>query len=317
MRAVFLDWDSVDNQDLDRRCLEQLPIDWEFFDNTLMEQLPLCLERAEIAVSNKIVLNKPAIDASQSLKLICVAATGTNNIDLVAAAKKNIPVCNVRTYATPSVVQHVFMLILNLMRHLPEYQQALADGRWQQSDYFCLLDHTIEELTGKTLGIVGYGELGQAVANMARQFGMNVLVAQRLHGTPTTDRIPFEALLPRVDVLSLHCPLTPETENLIGENELNRMKPGAILINTARGGIVDETALLSALTNGKLAGAGIDVLVREPPDKGDILLDAKLPNLIITPHIAWASKQARQRLIQGIAANIHGFLNGKIINRVN
>lgn len=317
MRAVFLDWNSVDNQDLDRRCFEQLPLDWSFLPNTSSENVISALQGADIAVSNKVVLDKNVIEKCESLKLICVAATGTNNIELEVAAQKQIVVCNVRTYATPSVVQHVCMLMLNLMRHLPEYQRALTTGKWQTSEFFSLLEYSIEELNGKTLGIVGYGELGQAVANMARQFGMQVLVAQRLHGVPTTDRVPLEALLSRVDVLSLHCPLSPETENLIGADELAKMKPSAILINTARGGIVDEMALLTALQNRTLGGAGVDVLVAEPPVNGNPLLEANLPNLIVTPHIAWASKQARQRLIQGVADNITGFLNGRLINRVD
>ena len=317
MRAVFLDWNSIDRQDLDRRWLEQLPLEWEFRPNTNAAQLDAVLQDIDIVVSNKVVLTSAAIRACNRLKLICVAATGTNNVDSQAAREQNIPVCNVRNYATPSVVQHVFMLILNLVRRLPDYQTALAQGQWQKSEFFCLLDYTIEELTGKTLGIVGYGELGKAVAKMAKLFGMQVLVAQRLHGMHTTDRVPLEAMLPRVDVLSLHCPLTAETENLIGAEQLNMMKPGAILINTARGGIVDETALLDALQNGKLAGAGIDVLAKEPPISSNPLLDYRQPSLIVTPHVAWASRQARQRLIQGVAANIHGFLNDNIINQVS
>jgi len=317
MRAVFLDWKSVDNQDLDRRCFEQLPLEWTYLPNTSPEDVAACLQGAAIAISNKVVLDRSVIEACDALKLICVAATGTNNVDLDSAREKAIPVCNVRTYATPSVVQHVFLLMLSLMRRLPEYQLALQAGKWQQSDFFCLLDYSIEELSGKTLGIVGYGELGRAVAHTAQQFGMQVLVAQRLHGTPTTDRIPLAAMLPKVDVLSLHCPLTTETRNLIGEKELAQMKPTALLLNTARGGIVNETALLHALQNGKLGGAGIDVLMDEPPTAGNALLDCKLPNLIVTPHIAWASRQARQRLIEGVSANIQAFLHGKTHNQVN
>jgi glycerate dehydrogenase len=209
------------------------------------------------------------------------------------------------------------MLMLNLLRRLPDYTQALRKGRWQRSEHFCFLDYTIEELAGKTLGIVGFGELGQAVAHMAEQFGMRVRVAQRLHGAAQAGRVPMHELLAEVDVLSLHCPLSDETRGLIGEPELGRMKPSAILINTARGGIVDEPALLAALRNGKLAGAGIDVLHNEPPRQGNSLLQAELPNLIVTPHIAWASRQARQRLLEGIAANVRAFLDGQPRNQVN
>jgi glycerate dehydrogenase len=317
MRAVFLDWNSVDRQDLDRGWLKQLPLEWEFRPNTDTAQLRAILQDVDIVISNKVVLNGEVIRACNRLKLICVAATGTNNVDLQAANEQGIPVCNVRSYATPSVVQHVFMLMLNLMRRLPDYQNALARGQWQKSEFFCLLDYTIEELAGKTLGIVGYGELGKAVASMAKLFGMRVLVAQRLHGMPTTDRVPLAALLPKVDILSLHCPLTAQSKKLIGTEQFDLMKPGAILINTARGGIVDETALLEALQNGKLAGAGVDVLAEEPPVNGNPLLDNPLPNLIVTPHVAWASRQARQRLIQGVATNINGFLNGNLLNQVN
>jgi len=317
MHAVFLDWESVDNQDLDATCLRNLPVDWTFQAATTSGQLASHLRGQQIVVSNKVVLDAATIRAADDLQLICVAATGTNNIDLQVASERHIPVCNVRAYATPSVVQHVFMLMLNLLRRLPEYQQALHSGRWQQSAHFCFLDYTIEELTGKTLGIVGFGELGQAVAHMAEQFGMRVLVAQRLHGESLAGRVPLTELLSQVDVLSLHCPLSEETRGLIGAYELGLMKPSAILINTARGGIVDEPALLDALRHGRLAGAGMDVLHSEPPQQGNILLETGLPNLIVTPHIAWASRQARQRLIDGVAQNIHGFLSGQPQNQVN
>lgn len=317
MHAVFLDWESVDNRDLDKRCLQELPVEWSLYGQTTPAQLASRLAGQSIVVSNKVVLDAAAIAAARELQLICVAATGTNNVDIQAATARNIPVCNVRAYATPSVVQHVFMLILNLQRRLQEYQQALADGRWQMSEHFCLLDYTIEELTGKTLGIVGYGELGQAVAQMAEQFGMRVLVAQRAGSQPRDGRLPLPDLLPQVDVLSLHCPLSDETRGLIGEPELAQMKPSAILINTARGGIVDEEALLQALRSGKLAGAGVDVLQKEPPGEGSIMLQQALPNLIVTPHIAWASRQARQRLLAGVARNIRAYLDGQPQNRVN
>jgi len=316
MRAVFLDWESVDHADLDDRCLRELPLQWTFHSATSAAELASRLASQEIAVSNKVVLTAPLIGAADRLRLICVAATGTNNVDLAAATDRQIPVCNVRAYATPSVVEHVFMLMLNLTRRLPEYTQAVRAGRWQQSRQFCFLDFSIEELAGKTLGIIGYGELGKAVAGLAEQFGMRVLLAQRPHATQS-GRLPLAELLPQVDVLSLHCPLTEETRNLINAEALRMMNPGAILINTARGGIVDEAALLEALREGRLGGAGIDVLHTEPPAEGNVLLQQSMPNLIVTPHIAWASRQARQRLIEGIAANIEAFLAGQILNQVN
>lgn len=317
MHGVFLDWESLDNQDLDSGCIRELPLNWQFHPNTSPGQLASRLAECEIVISNKVMLNSTAIRSAAHLKLICVAATGTNNIDLQAASDRNIPVCNVRGYATPSVVQHVFMLMLNLLRRFPDYQLALRNGRWQTSTHFCFLDYTIEELSGKTLGIVGYGELGKAVASMAEQFGMRVMVAQRLQGKPTGGRVPLSELLAQVDVLSLHCPLSDETRGLIGRSELALMKPTAILINTARGGIVDEHALLDALRKKRIGGAAMDVLQNEPPRQGNVLLENVFPNLIVTPHIAWASRQARQRLLEGIAQNIRAHLDGQTQNRVN
>lgn len=316
MRAVFLDWESLDHDDLDRQRLTALPLQWTFHAATTSAQVHERIAGQHIVVSNKVVLDAGTITQAAELQLICVAATGTNNIDIVAAGNRKIPVCNVRGYATPSVVQHVFMLMLNLMRRLPDYQQALSNDRWQRSEHFCFLDYTIEELAGKTLGIIGYGELGQAVASMARQFEMKVLVAQR-PGKTSAEHVPLTEVLAQADVLSLHCPLTDETRGLIGKTELALMKPSTILINTARGGIVDEAAMLHALQNGELAGAGIDVLKTEPPREGNILLQQRLPNLIITPHIAWASRQARQRLLDGVVDNIRAFLDGLTKNRVN
>ena len=317
MKAAFLDWDSVNANDLDRHCLTELPVEWRFFAKVRPDELDALLADTNILVSNKVVLSQAMIAKASALQLICVAATGTNNVDLVAAASRNIPVCNVTGYATESVVQHVFMLLLNHVRQMPAYQQALQNGRWQQSEHFCFLDYSIESLSGKTIGIVGYGELGHAVAQMAENFGMRVLIAQRLHGEPVSGRVPLDEMLTQVDVLSLHCPLVDETRHLIGARELQLMKPSAILINTARGGIVDENALLDALNNRHIAAAALDVLAEEPPRADHPLLLHPRADLIITPHIAWASRQARQKLVEGIAANIHGWLEGNITNRVN
>jgi glycerate dehydrogenase len=239
-------------------------------------------------------------------------------VDLDAAARRGIAVCNIRRYATPSVVQHVFALLLSLTRHLSDYQRAVQSGAWQRSGQFCLLDYPIRELGGLTLGIVGYGELGQAVAATAEQaFGMRVLIAQRPGGSAEPGRLPLQQLLPQVDVLSLHCPLTPETRGLIGAEELALMKPDALLINTARGGIVDEVALATALLAGRLGGAGIDVLASEPPGSDSPLLQQPIPNLIVTPHIAWASRQSRQRLLDQLAQNIAAFMAGRPQNLVS
>ena len=317
MRAAFLDWASVDANDLDKTCLTELPVTWQFLSKAQPVELDQLLTEATILVSNKVLLSAAQIEQARALKLICVAATGTNNVDLSAATKRQIVVCNVTGYATDSVVQHVFMLLLNLVRQNPAYQQALLQGRWQQSQHFCFLDYSIESLSGKTMGIIGYGELGQAVASMAQQFGMKVLIAQRLHGEAVAGRLTLEELLPQVDALSLHCPLTEQTRNLIGERELQLMKPSAILLNTARGGLVEEAALLRALEAGQIAAAGLDVLAEEPPGDGHPLLQQSRHNLMITPHIAWASRQARQKLIEGVAENIQNWLKGRVTNKVN
>jgi glycerate dehydrogenase len=250
------------------------------------------------------------------LRLICIAATGTNNVDLAAARGRGIAVCNVTGYATASVVQHAFALILALTTRLAEHAAAARDGRWAASDLFCVLDFPFRELAGKALGIVGCGELGRGVARVAEAFGMTVLIAQRPGGPPQEGRLPLDELLARSDVVTLHLPLADNTRGLIGARELALMKPDALLIDTARGGIVDEAALVEALRCGRLGGAGVDVLAVEPPRGGSPLLDDPPPNLIVTPHVAWASREARQRLIEEVARNIEAFGEGRDRNRV-
>lgn len=318
MTGVFLDRDSLDPGDLDLSALQATLPQWQLHGATTAAQLAERIAEAQVVVSNKVMLDEAAMAAAPRLRLIAIAATGTNNVDLKAAARRNIAVCNVRRYATPSVVQHVFALLLSLTRRLNDYRQAVAQGRWQQSGQFCLLDYPIGELNGRTLGIVGYGELGEAVARVAGQaFGMQVLLSQRPGAAARQGRLPLGELLPQVDVLSLHCPLTEATRGLIGAAELALMKPEAILINTARGGIVDEQALAEALRAGRLGGAGIDVLEQEPPANDNPLLQGDLPNLIVTPHIAWASREARQRLTDQLAENIRAFLDGRPQNLVS
>jgi glycerate dehydrogenase len=251
------------------------------------------------------------------LKLICVAATGTNNIDLPAATKAGIQVSNARNYATASVVEHVFALLLTLTRRLDRYRNRVGDGDWRDSPEFCLFDETIGELAGHTMGIIGYGVLGQAVAKAARAFSMDIQIAQSLEGTPHPNRVSLETLLTTSDVISLHCPLSEATRGLIGAAELASMKQSAILINTARGGIVDEQALLNALQNNQLQAAAIDVLSEEPPRKRNPLIEALSSRLIVTPHVAWASQAARQRLTNELSENIAAFLRGAPRNVVN
>jgi len=310
MQGVFLDLHSLDRNDLDLSALRATLPEWRFYPASAPEEVAERIATAEVVISNKVMLDETLLAGAPHLKLIAIAATGTNNVDLAAAERLGIRVCNIRRYATPSVVQHVFALLLALVRNLTAYRQAAQDGRWQRSDQFCLLDFPIRELGGLTLGIVGYGELGQAVAEVAEKaFGMRLLIAQRPGGPAQPGRLPLQELLPQVDVLSLHCPLSEQTRNLIGERELGLMKPDALLINTARGGIVDETALAAALRAGRLGGAGIDVLATEPPGSDSPLLAGDIPNLIVTPHVAWASREARQRLTDQLAENIRAFLD--------
>lgn len=315
MHGVFLDTGSLlagtgKHGDLDFAAITALPLSWDYHAATGPEEVVARLQGAQVVVTNKVILDATQLARLPDLKLIAVAATGVNNVELDAARRQGIQVCNVTGYATPSVVQHVFMLILALLRNLAAYRDALHAGRWQQSRHFCLLDYPIAELQDKAPGVIGYGELGQAVARMGKAFGMRCLVARRNADDQRAGRLPLAELLQKADIVSLHCPLTGETRHLIGAEQLALMKPGALLINTARGGIVDESALYEALREGHLGGAGVDVLAEEPPTADNPLLAAQLDNLIVTPHIAWASRAARQRLLDQVADNIAGYLAG-------
>jgi len=314
--AVFLDLASVDRGDLDLAALRRVAASWATYAQTPAELTAARIGDAVVVVTNKVVVDRAVMTACPGLRLICVAATGTNNVDLEAARERGIAVCNVTGYATPSVVQHVFALMLALTTRLAEHAAAAQDGRWAASELFCVLDFPFRELAGKTLGIVGYGELGRGVARVAEAFGMSVLVAQRPGGSPQQGRLPLDELLARSDVVTLHVPLAGNTRGLIGERELALMRPDALLIDTARGGIVDEAALIAALRAGRLGGAGVDVLAVEPPRQGSPLLDHPPPNLIVTPHVAWASREARQRLLDEVALNIRAFSEGHERNRV-
>jgi glycerate dehydrogenase len=314
--AVFLDLASVDRGDLDLAGLRRVAASWATYAQTPAELTAARIGDAVVAVTNKVVVDRAVMTACPGLRLICVAATGTNNVDLEAARERGIAVCNVTGYATPSVVQHVFALMLALTTRLAEHAAAAQDGRWAASDLFCVLDFPFRELAGKTLGIVGYGELGRGVARVAEAFGMSVLVAQRPGRSPQQGRLPLDELLARSDVVTLHVPLADNTRGLIGERELALMRPDALLIDTARGGIVDEAALSAALRAGRLGGAGVDVLAVEPPRGGSPLLENPPPNLIVTPHVAWASRESRQRLLDGVALNIRAFSEGRERNRV-
>jgi glycerate dehydrogenase len=316
MHGVFLDLDSVHPLDLDLSTLYAGLDSWQTYPASAPAQVAARIAPAGVVLSNKVPLDGLALAGAADLRLICVVATGTNNVDLEAAAARGIAVSNVTGYGTPAVVQHVFSLMLALTTRLSEHQRAARDGTWARSAHFCVLDFPFRELAGKTLGIVGYGELGQGVGRVAEALGMRVVVAQRPGGAPSPGRMPLAQLLAEADVVTLHVPLADNTRGLIGAPELASMKPDALLINTARGGIVDEAALLEALREGRLGGAGVDVLSEEPPRQGSPLLAAALPNLIVTPHVAWAAREARQRLLDEVAENIAAFRRGEIRNRV-
>lgn len=314
--GVFLDLKTVDTGDLELASVLATAGQWRLYDYTSPRDTLARIAGAEVVVSNKTVLGREVLEKAPNLKLVCVAATGTNNVDIEAARERGIGVTNVAGYATPAVVQHVFMLILALSTRLEDYRAAVSRGDWQRAPAFCLLDYPIRELSGLTLGIVGFGELGRGVARVAEAFGMQVRVAQRPGGEPAPGRVALADLLGEVDVLTLHVPLADNTRNLIGRRELSLMKPDALLVNTARGGIVDEPALADALRSGRLGGAGVDVLSLEPPREGNVLLAPDIPNLILTPHIAWASRQSRQRLLDEVALNIRTFARGGARNRI-
>lgn len=317
MRGVFLDFDTVSFAgDVSASPLRDVLDGLQLQPTTAPDQLLAHAAGADVLLTNKIRLDRHTIEALPELKLICLAATGTNNVDLDAARARQVAVCNVAAYCTAAVVQHVFALMLALNQHLHEYQTLLASGAWKRAPQFTLLDYPIRELAGRALGIVGYGELGSAVAKAAGAFGMQVLIAARDHGDNRPGRTPLAGLLAQADVVSLHCPLTPDTRGLIGREQLALMKPDAILINTARGALVDEQALVDALRSGQLGGAGIDVLSEEPPLRGNPLLAPAIPNLIVTPHIAWAAREARRRVIDEMAANIAAFRAGERRNCV-
>lgn len=291
--------------------------DWVEHGETDESQVVERLRDATIAICNKVGLRENTLSQLPKLKLIAVAATGTDNVDLAYCRAHNIAVCNTRGYAVNSLPEHALMLMLALRRNLVAYRDDVRAGRWQEAPKFCLLDHPIGDLRGTVLGVVGFGALGQSMAQLGRAIGMEVIVAERKRATSIRPgRRSFADVLRLSDVLSLHCPLTDETRDLIGAEELGQMKRDALLINTARGGLIDDRALLDALKSGRLGGAGIDVLRVEPPREGNPLLDANLPNLIVTPHNAWASKQAVQTLGSQLVDNLEAFVRGEPRNLV-
>jgi glycerate dehydrogenase len=312
-RIVFLDRGTLPVA----MRIPALPLQWREHESTPPERLVERLESAEVAITNKVPLLATSLAQLPKLKLIAVAATGTNNVDLDYCREHGIAVCNVSGYSTHSVAEHTFALLLALRRQIHSYHADIVAGAWQRSEHFALLNHHMNDLHGGTLGIFGFGEIGKAVARIAETFGMKVLVAERKNAsTVRAGRVPFEQMLAEADVVTLHCPLTPETTSLIAEPELRMMKSTSILLNVARGGVVDEAALAQALREGRIAGAGVDVLTGEPPRSGNPLLEMAGPNCIVTPHVAWASQQAMARLAEEVVCNIETFYAGESRNRI-
>ncbi|WP_447552997.1 D-2-hydroxyacid dehydrogenase [Vreelandella sp. EE22] len=305
--AVMLDAQSMGPQ-IDFTAIRECVTHLEIHDQTTPEQAYERLKDAEVVLVNKVKLDRELLNALPSLRLICVMATGLNNIDLEAAKANDITVKNVTAYGTASVSQHTLMLMLTLAARLPRYQQDVAQGAWQQSPFFCLQDYPTLELAGKELVMVGQGELGSEVARLAEAFGMHVNFAARPGSEADDTRPGLDELLPRADVISLHCPLNEDTRHLLNKQRLERAKSSLLVVNCARGGIIDENAALDALREGQIGGLAVDVLPEEPPREGHALLDAlakgEALNLIVTPHNAWITPEARQNIIRLTAQNI-------------
>lgn len=290
---------------------------WQNYPLTDAGQVAARLAGAQIAIVNKTPIDAATLANLPDLRMIAVAATGADNVDLAACRARGVVVSNVRGYAQHTVPEHAIALMLALRRNLFGFARDVRDGAWQQAGTFCLFTHPVGDLHGATLGLVGGGSLGQGVARLAEAFGMRVWFAEHKGAATVRDGyVAFDTVLREADVLSLHCPLTEATRGLIGAAELAAMKASAILVNTARGGLLDEQALADALRAGRIAGAGLDVLSSEPPRDGNPLLAPDIPNLIVTPHVAWASQQAMQALADQVVDNIEAFVAGAPVNRL-
>lgn len=291
--------------------------EWVEFAATRPDQTVDRLDGAEVVITNKVRLGMEELDRLPALRMVSIAATGSDVVDLVACRERGIVVSNVRGYAVNTVPEHALMLMLALRRRLFQYVSDVQGGRWAKAENFCFFDHPIADLHGSNVGIVGRGGLGRGVARLCEAFGMRVLFAEHKGATEVREGyVAFDTVLREADVLSLHCPLNGMTRNLIGSAELAAMKRSAVLINTSRGGLVDESALVMALREGIIGGAGFDVLSKEPPRDGNPLLEPGIPNLIVTPHVAWASHEAMQVLADQVIENIEAFAAGTPRNQL-
>lgn len=315
-KIVFVDRSTIPQQIV----LPQLSVDhqWIEYPLTTSDELYARVKDADVIITNKVVLDADMLARLPKLKLIAVSATGVNNVDVDYCREHHIAVANVQGYATQSVPEHVIGMIFSLRRNLLGYHQDIANGEWQRNKQFCFFTHPIGDVAGSTLGIIGSGTLGQATAALARAIGMQVIFAERKDAESCrAGYLPFEQVVEQADVLTLHCPLNESTRNIISADELARMKASAILINTGRGGLVDEQVLVDALKSGIIAGAGVDVFTQEPADHSNPLLaNSDLPNLLLTPHVAWGSDSAIQRLVEILIENIEVYLAGGVQNRI-
>ncbi|HBW2224514.1 TPA: D-2-hydroxyacid dehydrogenase [Klebsiella quasipneumoniae subsp. quasipneumoniae] len=307
---VFLDYDTLPDE-IELKEINS-PSNLICYPKTSASEIRDRVRDANIIITNKVKISRNIINASVNLELIAIAATGTDIIDLQACREKGISVVNIRNYATETVPEHTFALMLNLRRNITAYQQAVQHGRWQQSGQFCFFDYQIKNLSGARLGIIGDGVLGKRVAEIAKCFDMEILFASHYASQGPDDLYAdFDEVIINSDIITLHCPLLESTKNMISAREFKMMKPSALLINTARGGLVNETDLYNAITQGEIAGAAFDVAVNEPPEPDDLILKmTNLPNFILTPHISWASIEAIQSLADMLIDNINAYLSG-------
>ncbi len=312
-KIVFLDRYSI-IADVKRPAF---PHEWKEYPATSADQTVERLKDANIAITNKVLLQREVLDKLPKLKMVAVAATGVNNVDIECCRERGIVVSNIRNYSVNTLPEHVFMLMLALRRNLLGFRADVRNGEWQRAEQFCLFTHPVSDLYGSTLGIVGNGAIGKAVGKIAQAFGMKVLIAEHKGAADIRPGYTaFDKVLEQSDVISLHLTMTKQNRHFISTKEFSLMKPNALLINTARGGLVDEAALLEALREGRIGGAGFDVLEKEPPREGNPLLDLDLTNFIVTPHVAWSSRQAMQILADQLIDNIEAFIKGVPENRV-